>query len=107
MSKLGILIGIKSLLDSLCKDRRASYKQAQSVEAGSRKGNYGVVKRDLDYGGPESLYIPFDLPVSWDEVNDYATKMDKLELLNNPNSGFRYFPTELTDKEVREHRKSK
>ncbi|MGB0734142.1 MAG: hypothetical protein ACPGPF_10255 [Pontibacterium sp.] len=65
------------------------------------------MKRDLDYGGPECVYIPFDLPASWDEVNDYATKMDKLELLSNPNSGVRYFPTELTAKEVREHSKSK
>ena len=85
MSELGILKGIKNLLDSLCKDRRESYNVPRSAGIGSRKGNYGVVKRDLDYGGPESLYIPFDLPVSWDEVNDYATKMDKLELLNNPN----------------------
>ena len=106
MSEFGILKGIKSLLDTLCKDRRDSYQQTQSLKFESRQGNYGVVKRDLDYGGPESLYIPFDLPVSWDEVNDYATKMDKLELLNNPNSGLRYFPTELTDKEVREHRKT-
>lgn len=70
---------------------------------GTRVGYYGVVKRNLDVGGPENLSIPFDLPVDWERVAEYAIEMDKMELLGNPNSSYRYFPTQLTADEVDEH----
>lgn len=80
--------------------------RSSPVEQSSQSSDLGwwaVAKRDLDYGG-ESLSIPFKLPCSRDEVTEYCERMDKLELLGNPNSGVRYFPTTLTDDEIKAYK---
>lgn len=64
-----------------------------------RIGYYGLAKRDLDRGG-EGVTIVSELPVDWEEINAIAVERDKLELAGNPNSPYRYFPTELTDEEL-------
>jgi hypothetical protein len=75
----------------------------QQPASSDNLGWWAVAKRDLDYGG-ESLSIPFKLPCSRDEVTEYCERMDKLELLGNPNSGVRYFPTTLTDDEIKAYK---
>lgn len=64
-----------------------------------RIGYYGLAKRDLDRGG-ESVTIVSDLPVAWEEINRIAVERDRLELASDPNSPYRYFPTELSDREL-------